>query len=176
MVSLFYRLLITYFKKYLFNYFKYFIVKNGLIKIFTNYKFYYLIFYFLSKSTFFQIKNLVDLVAIDYPGKSYRFLLSYLFLSNHFNNRLNVYFCINELFPVISVKEIFNSSNWLEREVWDFFGIFFLFNNDLRRLFSDYGFEGYAHRKDFPLFGYYELYYNQSSFSLCYGPVSINKD
>ena len=122
------------------------------------------------------MKSLVDSIVIDYPNKSYRFLLTYLLLSNNLNTRLNVYFCIKEFFPVISIKTIFNSSNWLEREMWDFYGIFFIFNNDLRRLFLDYGFEGYPFRKEFPLYGYYELFYNQPSGSLFYFPVSINKD
>jgi len=125
MVILFLKSLIMYFRVILFNYFKYFVIKGGLIKILTNYKFYYLIFFFLSKSTFFQVKSLVDTVAIDYPNRRHRFLLTYLLLSNHLNNRVGVYFSINELFPLISTKSLFNSSNWVEREVWDFFGIFF---------------------------------------------------
>lgn len=116
------------------------------------------------------------MVVSDYPEKFYRFLISYLLLSIKFNLKLNLIFCFKELFPIISIKNIFYSSNWLEREIWDFYGIFFIFNNDLKRLFLDYGFEGYPLRKDFPLYGFLEIYYNQSLNSLLYTQIQINKD
>lgn len=176
LINLFYKLIFSFFRNKLKLFFKYFLIKDGFIKIFSNYCLYFSIFFFLSKSTFFQIKNLVDLVIIDYPGKNFRFLASYLLLSINLNFRLNLYFCINDSFPIISTKKIFTSSNWLERECWDFYGLFFIFNNDLRRIFLDYGFEGYPFRKDFPLCGFYELYYNQPSYSLLYKTVILNKN
>ena len=175
LVNVFYKLIFSFFKKKLKLFFKYFLIKDGFIKIFSNYCLYFSIFNFLSKSTFFQLKNLVDLVIIDYPNKNFRFLANYLLLSINLNFRLTLHFCTSDSFPIISTKKIFNSSNWLEREAWDFYGIFFIFNNDLRRIFLDYGFEGYPFRKDFPLSGFYEIYYNQPSYSLCYRSVIINK-
>ena len=76
----------------------------------------------------------------------------------------------------MTIKNLFLAANWLEREIWDFYGIFFLFNNDLRRIFSDYGFNGYPLRKDFPLYGYSEMFYDDSFSSLIYTDVKINRD
>ncbi len=176
MLNLLFKLLLNFFKYKLPNFFKFFFIKNGNINILTNFIYYFNLLYFFKKSTFFQLKNLVDIVVIDYPGKSYRFLIKFLILSVNLNLRLNLNFCFSEFFPIMSIKSIFHSSNWLEREIWDFYGVYFLFNNDLRRLFLDYGFEGYPFRKDFPLYGYYELFYNQPSGSFSYLNVQINKD
>lgn len=176
MIILLFKLFLLFFKKIIFNYIKIFFYKKGFLEIITNYKYYYNLLFFFNKSTFFQFKNLTDLVVIDYPTKLYRFLISYLINSNNLNFRLNLNFCIKELFFILSVKNIFFSSNWLEREVWDFYGIFFIFNNDLRRLILDYSFEGYPLKKEFPLYGYLELFFNQASNSLFYTNVQINKD
>ena len=176
MVKLIFKFLIIFFKKKLLNYFKFFFFKRGYIYILTNFNYFYNIIFFLNKSSFFQFKILIDVIVSDYPEKFYRFLISYSLLSIKFNLRLNLIFCFKELFPIISIKRLFYSSNWLEREIWDFYGIFFIFNNDLKRLFLDYGFEGYPLRKDFPLYGYLEIFYNQPSNSLFYTQVQINKD
>lgn len=170
------KILFFFFKNNLNNYFKFFFLKNNFIYILTNYNYYYNLLNFFNKSTFFQFKNLTDIFVNDFPFKFYRFLISYSLLSFNLNLRLNINFCFKELFPIISIKNIFYSSNWVEREIWDFFGIFFIFNNDLRRILLDYGFEGYPLRKDFPLYGYLELFYNESSNSLFYLNVKINKD
>jgi len=176
LTKLVFKIIINFFKKKLNNFFNFFIFKNGILNILTNFYYYWNIIFFLNKSTFFQFKNLIDIVVIDFPGNYYRFSIQYLMLSVNLNLRLNLSFCFKELFSLISVKKIFYSSNWLEREIWDFYGIFFIFNNDLRRIMLDYGFEGYPFRKDFPLYGYLELFFNQSSNSLFYTNVKINKD
>lgn len=156
-------------------YFKYYFVKEGCIRILTNVFLYYNLLFFLNKSTFFQTKSLTDCIVVDYPNKFFRFSVAYLLLSLNLNFRLIVSFCSAEIIPLISTKLIFPSSNWLERESWDFYGIYFIFNNDLRRIFTDYGFKGYPLRKDFPLYGFSELFYNQPSYSFFYVDVQINK-
>ena len=111
LVNLQYKLIFSFLKKKLKLFFKYFLIKDGFIKIFSNYCLYFSIFFFLSKSTFFQVKSLVDLVIIDYPGRNFRFLANYFLLSVNLNFRLTLYFCTSNFFPIISVKKIFNSSN-----------------------------------------------------------------
>ena len=173
---MFFNLLIFFFKKNLNNFFKYFFLKKNILYVLTNFHFYYNLIFFLKKSTFFQLKNLTDIIIVDFPYKFYRFLVSYFLLSLKFNFRLNVYLCVNELNPLMTIKNLFLAANWLEREIWDFYGIFFLFNNDLRRIFSDYGFNGYPLRKDFPLYGYSEMFYDDSFSSIIYTDVKINRD
>lgn len=176
LLNLFFKILILFLRKNLCNYFKFFYFKKGCIYIFTTYFYYFNILFFLLKSTFFKLKNLVDIFVSDFIDKNYRFLISYLLVSLEQNIKFNVVFCIKELFPLISVKSLFLCSNWIEREIWDFFGIFFLFNKDLRRLILDYGFDGYPLRKDFPIQGFFELFYNQSLSGLFYSKISINID
>lgn len=175
-LKLFFKILILFFKNNLFNYFKFFYFNKGCIYIFTNYNYYYNILFFLLKSTFFKFKSLIDIFVSDFIDKDYRFLISYLLVSLELNIKFNIVFSIKELFPLISVKKLFLCSNWIEREIWDFFGIFFLFNKDLRRLILDYGFDGYPLRKDFPIQGFFELFYNQSLSGLFYSKISINLD
>ncbi|CAD6234323.1 GSCOCG00012393001-RA-CDS [Cotesia congregata] len=97
-----------------------------------------------------------DLTALDVPSRPYRFELVYNLLSLRFNNRIRVKSYTDELTPVDSVVSIFKAANWYEREVWDMFGIYFSDHPDLRRILTDYGFEGHPLRKDFPLSGFIE--------------------
>jgi NADH/F420H2 dehydrogenase subunit C len=121
-----------------------------------------LLLFFFKKATLLQLQTLVDIVAIDRPGKKDRFLIIYNLLSMHYSYRLNVAITAKENIPLVSVCKIFKSANWLEREVWDMFGVFFLGHPDLRRILTDYGFKGFPLRKDFPLSGFYEIYYNHT--------------
>jgi NADH:ubiquinone oxidoreductase subunit C len=98
--------------------------------------------------------------GVDLIDQKYRFCLSYELLSIVYNIRLRVKIFINEISTVPSLFKIFINSNWWEREVWDLFGIYFINHPDLRRILTDYGFEGHPLRKDFPLSGYIELRYN----------------
>jgi NADH/F420H2 dehydrogenase subunit C len=107
-------------------------------------------------------KMLVDILVIDYPGKKKRFSLIYCLLSLKYNVRIKVKVYIDELTSVKSITNIYKSSCWMEREVWDMNGIFFENHPDLRRILTDYGFEGYPLRKDFPLSGYTEVRYDDS--------------
>ena len=91
-----------------------------------------------------------------------RFLVVYSLLSQLFNKRIFICTKINQTLSIISVSSIFFTANWIEREIWDFFGIFFLLHNDLRRILTDYGFDFYPLRKDFPLIGLFEMIYDES--------------
>ncbi len=107
-------------------------------------------------------KMLVDILVIDYPGREKRFSLIYCLLSLKYNVRIKVKVFIDELTSVNSITNIYKSSCWMEREIWDMNGVFFENHPDLRRILTDYGFEGYPLRKDFPLSGYTEVRYDDS--------------
>lgn len=130
-----------------------------------------LVFLFLDINT--QSKVFSDLVAIDYPTKLNRFHLIYNILSISYNVRMFVSLWNNELDKINSVVDIFPASSWYEREVWDLFGIHFEGNSDLRRILTDYGFFGHPFRKDFPLSGFTELYYNSRLDSIVHQPISL---
>jgi NADH dehydrogenase (ubiquinone) Fe-S protein 3 len=115
---------------------------------------------FFKKSTNFQFKCLVDIAGIDFIANESRLAVSYNLLSVRYNKRLRVITFLSELEIVPSITSIFKSSNWLEREVWDLYGIFFKSHPDLRRILTDYGFEGHPLRKDFPLEGFFETRYS----------------
>ena len=109
-----------------------------------------------------QYKALMDVTAVDYPSRETRFQVVYNLLSVEFNTRIRVKTCVDETTPVASSTSIYSSAGWWEREVWDMFGIFFTGHPDLRRILTDYGFEGHPLRKDFPLTGYTEVRYDDS--------------
>ena len=115
---------------------------------------------FLKNHILFQYKVLTSIAGVDYPQKKYRFELVYDLLSIQYNNRLRVKIFVNSLNIVDSCELIFNSANWYECEIFDMFGIFFLNHSNLKRILTDYGFEGYPLRKDFPLSGFIELKYD----------------
>ena len=106
---------------------------------------------------------LSNISGADYPLKNKRFEIVYDLLSICFNSRIRVKTSVNELTTVESSMSIFSAANWYEREIWDLFGIFFKNHSDLRRILTDYGFEGHPLRKDFPLSGYTEVKYSENS-------------
>jgi len=112
---------------------------------------------FLKDHQHAQFAKLVDITAIDVPCRQYRFEIIYNILSLRFNSRIRVKTYTDELTPIDSVCEVFKAANWYEREVWDMFGVFFANHPDLRRILTDYGFEGHPLRRDFPLTGYVEV-------------------
>lgn len=120
------------------------------------------ILFFLRDHESCLFKMLVDILIVDYPGRDKRFSLIYSLLSLKYNIRIKVKVLINELTSINSIANIYKSSCWMEREVWDMNGIFFNNHPDLRRILTDYGFEGYPLRKDFPLSGYTEVRYDDS--------------
>lgn len=134
------------------------------------------VIFFLKKHTLTQFQILSDIVCVDYPGKKERFELTYILLSVRYVVRLRIRVATAVLTPVDSVTQFFNGANWLEREVWDLFGVFFFKHPDLRRILTDYGFDGHPLRKDFPLTGFLELSYDDSIKKLVYEPVSLAQE
>lgn len=132
--------------------------------------------YFLQNHTLCQYKQLIDIACSDVPGKTRRFSVNYLLLSVRYNTRINIVVKTNEVSPLPSVTPLYRSANWLEREVWDLYGVFFDSHPDLRRILTDYGFSGHPLRKDFPLTGFVEVYYNDSTKRLSYEPVELAQE
>jgi len=135
------------------------------------------VLYFLKYNINSQFKLLMDICGIDNIQRDKnRFEISYNLLSVKYNIRIHIKTYINEFVPINSVIKIFKSANWYEREIWDMFGIFFKNHKDLRRILTDYGFEGFPLRKDFPQTGYVELRYNNDYKHLIYEPVELSQD
>ncbi|MDH3473107.1 MAG: NADH-quinone oxidoreductase subunit C [Rhodospirillales bacterium] len=120
-----------------------------------------------------QFKQLMDVTAVDYPDREQRFEIVYNLLSLKHNHRLRVKLAADEESQVPSVVRVFSSATWYEREVWDMYGVFFADHPDLRRILTDYGFEGHPLRKDFPLTGYVEVRYDEESKRVVYEPVKL---
>jgi NADH-quinone oxidoreductase subunit C len=121
-------------------------------------------------------KQLVDLCGVDYPDRIERFEVVYNLLSLKHNRRIRVKVATDENEPVPSVTGAFSSANWYERETWDLFGVYFSDHPDLRRLLTDYGFEGHPLRKDFPLTGYVEVRYDEDQKRVVYEPVKLKQE
>ncbi len=123
-----------------------------------------------------QFKQLVDVTAVDYPEREARFTVVYNLLSLRHNQRVRVKVAVSEGTTLASVVGVFSSANWLEREVWDLFGIAFSGHPDLRRILTDYGFEGHPLRKDFPLTGHVEVRYDEDQKRVVYEPVKLTQE
>ncbi len=123
-----------------------------------------------------HFKQLVDICGVDYPERELRFDVVYHLLSMTHNARVRVKVRTDEDTPVPSVVDVFSTAGWFEREAWDMYGVYFSGNPDLRRLLSDYGFEGHPLRKDFPLSGYVELHYNDELKRVVYSPVQMTQE
>ena len=120
-----------------------------------------------------QFRLLVDICGVDYPERAQRFDVVYHLLSLGHNQRIRVRTETDERTPVPSVAGVFKSAGWFEREAWDMYGIMFSGHPDLRRLLTDYGFEGHPLRKDFPLTGYVEVRYDEVEKRVVYEPVEL---
>ena len=131
---------------------------------------------FLKNNIETKFKQLIDITAVDYPEKEKRFKLVYLFLSHEINSRIIVDFFVNENEIVSSLTSIFPSANWMEREVFDMYGIKFKDHPDLRRILTDYNFEGHPLRKDFPLTGHNEVRYSEDNKKVVYEPVKLEQN
>lgn len=118
-------------------------------------------------------KTLIDITAVDYPGRERRFDVVYHFLSMDLNQRVRVKVAVREGTPVPSIVNIHPSANWFEREVYDMYGIPFSGHPDLRRILTDYGFRGHPLRRDFPVTGYTEVRYDEEKKRVVYEPVSL---
>ena len=123
-----------------------------------------------------RFEQLVDLCGVDYPERDPRFDVVYHLLSMSHNRRLRLRIGVNEDQPVPSATEVYPSAGWWERETWDLYGIYFAGNPDLRRLLTDYGFDGHPLRKDFPLTGYVEVRYDSEQKRVVYEPVKLTQE
>ena len=131
---------------------------------------------FLKSNEKCKFKQLIDIAGVDYPDNEKRFQLVYLFLSHENNVRikLSIKFEIDQV--INSITKIFPSANWMEREVFDMYGIRFKNHPDLRRILTDYGFKGHALRKDFPLTGFNEVRYSEKEKKVIYEPVKLEQN
>ena len=131
---------------------------------------------FLKTNKNTKFKQLIDITAVDYIEKEKRFKIVYLLLSHEFNHRIQVDFSINENDLVSTLVSLFPAANWMEREVFDMYGIKFKDHPDLRRILTDYGFEGHPLRKDFPLTGHTEVRYSETEKKVIYEDVKLEQN
>ena len=131
---------------------------------------------FLKTNKDTKFRQLIDITATDYPEKVKRFKMTYLLLSHEFNQRIIINYLIHENEIVPTLTKIFPSSNWMEREVFDMYGVKFKDHPDLRRILTDYGFEGHPLRKDFPLTGHNEVRYSENEKKVVYENVKLEQN
>tara|TARA_B100000674_G_scaffold240934_1_gene198112 strand:+ start:184 stop:789 length:606 start_codon:yes stop_codon:yes gene_type:complete len=131
---------------------------------------------FLKTNNDTKFRQLIDITVVDFPEKNQRFDLVYLFLSHEFNHRVVLKYSISENEVIPSLTSIFPSANWMEREVFDMYGVSFKDHPDLRRILTDYGFEGHPLRKDFPLTGHSEVRYSEDEKKVINEPVKLEQN
>ena len=131
---------------------------------------------FLKTNNNTKFRQLIDITAVDYPEQAQSFKIVYLFLSHEFNQRIIISYFINENEIISSLTSIFPSANWMEREVFDMYGVNFKDHPDLRRILTDYGFEGHPLRKDFPLTGNLEVRYSEDQKKVVSEPVKLEQN
>lgn len=131
----------------------------------------------LKEFSFFSFRNFIGIHGVDNPREvKKRFVVIYNLLSIDHNMRVRISVKIGENNSICSCYNIFSGSSWYERELWDLFGIYFIYNPDLRRILTDYGFEGHPLRKDFPLTGYIEVRYDDTYKCIVYEPVELTQE
>lgn len=133
------------------------------------------VMHFLRDHSQAYYKAMMDITAVDFPTKENRFEVVYNLLSVHHHARIRVKTYTDEVTPVPSVVPLFRGADWYEREVWDMFGVFFVGHPDLRRILTDYGFEGHPLRKDFPLTGYTEVRWDEEKKRVVYEPLQLTQ-
>ena len=131
---------------------------------------------FLKTNNDTKFRQLIDITVVDYPERNQRFDVVYLFLSHEFNQRLILKYSISENEVIPTLTGIFPSSNWMEREVFDMYGVTFQDHPDLRRILTDYGFKGHPLRKDFPLTGHSEVRYSEDEKRVISEPVKLEQN
>jgi len=134
------------------------------------------VIYFLKSNDKLKFRQLIDIAGVDYPEDEKRFEIVYLFLSHEHNTRIKllIKFELNQI--INSLTKIFPAANWMEREVFDMYGIKFKNHPDLRRILTDYGFKGHPLRKDFPLTGFNEVRYSEKDKKVIYEPVKLEQN
>jgi NADH:ubiquinone oxidoreductase subunit C len=151
-------------------------IKNNDIEIKTTGNNLRSLLFFLQNHSLCQYKQLAEIACSDVPGKKRRFSVAYILHSLRYSTYITIIVQTNEVLTLPSVTQLYRSAGWLEREVWDLFGIFFEDHPDLRRILTDYGFNGHPLRKDFPLTGFLEVYYNDSTKRIRYEPVELAQE
>ena len=131
---------------------------------------------FIKSNNNTKFRQLIDITVVDYPERTQRFKIVYLFLSHEFNQRMILSYDINENEVIPSITTIFPSANWMEREVFDMYGVSFKDHPDLRRILTDYGFDGHPLRKDFPLTGHSEVRYSEEEKKVIKEPVKLEQN
>ena len=131
---------------------------------------------FLKKNSKLKFRQLIDITAVDYPENEKRFKMVYFLLSHEKNVRSSIEYYIKENEPISSISSIYPAANWMEREVFDMYGITFKDHPDLRRILTDYNFKGHPLRKDFPLTGHNEVRYNEEDKKVIYEPVKLEQN
>ena len=131
---------------------------------------------FIKSNNNTKFRQLIDITVVDYPERTQRFKIVYLFLSHEFNQRMILSYDINENEIIPSITTIFPSANWMEREVFDMYGVNFKDHPDLRRILTDYGFDGHPLRKDFPLTGHSEVRYSEEEKKVIKEPVKLEQN
>jgi len=132
--------------------------------------------FILKKSILYQFSLLTAISGVDYYDTKYRFNITYELLSLTYNARVRLKIFLNEMEAIPSSVEVFKNANWWEREVWDLYGIFFSNHPDLRRILTDYGFEGHPMRKDFPVYGYLEVFYDDVHKRIAMEPIELSQE
>ena len=152
------------------------IIKHDNLKLFIDEEDLIEVLIFLKNNEKTKFKQLIDITAVDYPEKEKRFKIIYFLLSHEKNVRASIEYEIKENHIIPSITSIFPSANWMEREVFDMYGVSFKDHPDLRRILTDYNFEGHPLRKDFPLTGHTEVRYNEEDKKVIYEPVKLEQN
>lgn len=147
----------------------------GELILHTDYEHIETLLWFLRDNENCCFEQLSDICGVDYPEREQRFEVVYNLLSMKYNARLRVKLKTDDKTPVPSVVAVYDAANWYEREVWDMYGVLFAQHPDLRRILTDYGFDGHPQRRDFPLTGYVELRYDEEQKRVVYEPVKLNQ-
>ena len=152
------------------------VIKHNELKLLIDNQDLHNVIIFIKNDSRIKFRQLIDITAVDYPENENRFKLIYFLLSHENNLRINIEFYIKENDLVSSITSIFPSANWMEREVFDMYGISFNDHPDLRRILTDYNFTGHPLRKDFPLTGHNEVRYNEENKKVVYEPVKLEQN
>ena len=152
------------------------IIENDELLIEINFQDLIEVVQFLKSNEKCKFRQLIDIAGVDYPDEEKRFQLVYLFLSHENNSRIKILLKFESDQTIISLTKIFPSANWMEREVFDMYGIKFKNHPDLRRILTDYGFKGHPLRKDFPLTGFNEVRYSEKEKKVIYEPVKLEQN